>query len=266
MNWFDRLSLPEEWRNEVEKNAETFSPEYIKTQKDPIAYLKSSEDKMQSLLYALYLCDDCEKDYERRKIDKSIMLDSLNDIKLHSENYYRSNHGKKIGLDVIEWVYLTLKCEIYKLGRLQFQFTKALYDYEPFGVKKGEDAIAIHITRDVPLLPEECQKSYDWLERFLKQYFPDFDFKVFTAETWLLDENVQKFMKPTSNILKVMGEYTVVERRPDFNGLNFLFLFGATPENIDDYEAKTNLQMKVKEYVKNRGQMFVNYGYRLRKR
>jgi len=262
--WFEKLSLPEEWRAEVLNAVESFDADAISANEDPYAWLAAQDNKMLCLLYALSQCDNTAEFYRKKGIPDDILYATLAELKRYSVEYHKITGGEKIGILQIAWCGKVLKCLIYRLGRLQFEFREAMADWSKFNVKIGDKVLNVHIPNNGPFDPDSCAKSYAMSEVFFAKYFPEYEYKCYACNSWLLDETLKSMLKPTSNILLWAKEFEVVKSKEKYDSLIYLFVRGTTLEDVPNLKPVTSLQKNVVEHIKKGGKMYVSYGFRPR--
>ena len=68
-------------------------------------------------------------------------------------------------------------------------------------LKNGDPVINIHIPESGPLKPAACRDSMLRARDFFAEYLPDYPWKAFFCDSWLLDPQLPSILKPDSNIL-----------------------------------------------------------------
>ena len=239
MKWFDQLPFPRHWRDEVAKEAERFS-------------MNGEKTPMWDLLYALSRCDSLKARYEERGIGEDILMATLADIVVWSENQYLV-HGT-VGLSDAGWLEGHLDMKLIRLGRLQFKLEQAIASSEKFGLQEGDPVIGVHIPQGEPMRMDDVHNAYLLAQEFLPRYFPEHNYKYFTCGSWLLDHHFKDFLKPTSNILKFASEYEVIHWAPSNDAVRRLF------ELNPDKGPENSFQRNVRTFVENGGQTLEGYG------
>lgn len=239
MKWFDRLSFPAQWRQDVRAAAEDFR-------------LDQEHSPMWHLLYALSRCDALEKQYHSRGILEEILLATLSDLVIWAENHDLV-HGT-VGLLEPWWLEGHLNFELFRLGRIQFKMGTCSMDIPPYGLHRGKQIVEIHIPQGEPLNMDEVHKSYHMAKTFFKTYFPEYQYKYFICDSWLLDWHLKDFLKETSNILKFAAEFDIVHYKPSNDAVRRLFELNPHkgPENT--------FQKNIRTFVENGGQLLEGYG------
>lgn len=194
--------------------------------------------------------------YAQKGIPDSIFLDTMSDIKIWCEN-----NGNK-GLNNYGWIKNHVCFELFRLGRLQFQLyeckNKTLnYKKLPFGY--GEKLIYVHIPQGERLDTERCKASFRKAETFFKKYFPEYEYKWYFCESWLLFEGNKNFMAENSNILAFASlfdhRYSV---RIDEQAIERIF--GKRQLFKRNYPESTSLQRRAKKYMLSGNRMGIGIG------
>ena len=73
-------------------------------------------------------------------------------------------------------------------------------EWEPV-LKPGDPVINIHIPESGPLKPQACRESLFGARDFFDRYLPDYPWKAFMCDSWLLDPQLKAILRPDSNIL-----------------------------------------------------------------
>lgn len=255
--WYDVLNFPKEYDPMFEKilKREDISEKLLEK---TTAELRETGDFELSLIYALLKCEDLEKKYEEKGISRKIFTDTIEDIKIWTIDCY--DRTSVFGLEHIWWLSFHLELRLFKLGRLQFNFTKALANCEEEGLKEGDNTVSVHITRDEPFTPEKWEESFHIAGKFFKEYFPEYNYRFYTLSSWFLSPDLKFLMKPDSNILKFQKLFKIIKVDESDLMLGFIFKWGTKIENIDEVEIKTSLHQNVKDYIKAGNKLHNGYG------
>lgn len=194
--------------------------------------------------------------YKTLGIDDKIFFDTLDDIRIWCEN----NDNK--GLKNYNWIKNHISCELFKIGRLQYQLctikSKMLkYNLLPFDY--GEKVIYVHIPQGEKLIYADCVESLKMAKEFFAKYFSDYNYRFFFCESWLLyGENFQ-FMQTSSNILQFSSLFDVVYSC-DHDEQAIERIFGKRCFNKKKYPENTTLQRNAKSYMLNGSKLGVGIG------
>ena len=130
------------------------------------AELEEIGDREACLIYALSKCEELEKKYSEAGISNEIFMATISDIKVWTLDYY--DRTNIFGLDQVMWIERHLAFTIFKLGRLQFEFSPSLVDCPEKNLKKGDNTLVIHITRNEPFTPEKWEESFKIAKEFFE--------------------------------------------------------------------------------------------------
>lgn len=238
LTWFDRLSFPRQWRQEVEEAAHI--------------YTGSPQTSMEHLLSALYRCDALAQAYTSKQIPDAILYDTLSDLLIWVNNHVLV-HGT-VGLLEPWWLEGHLNFQLFRLGRLQFKMGHSTLENEHYGLHKGDPVIEIHIPQGEPMPIEAVHASYGQAKDFFARYFPEHTYQYFICDSWLLDWHLQEFLKESSNILQFAREFDVIHTTPSDDAVRRLFELNPNkgPEN--------SFQKKLRTFTENGGQLLEGFG------
>jgi len=263
--WFEILQFPEEWKEEVLSNAEKFDVSDIEKNEKPFTFLHELENKMPCLLYSLYKCEDFYNNGRAKDIPDSILISTLQEVRRHAKTYNETTG--KIGNRQGKWMNCITSGKLYCLGRLEFEMRGAKYDFPDLSVTKGDEVLNIHIPKtDTPLSEDEYMRSFELAEEFFPKYFPDYKYKCFMCDSWLLDNTLKKFLKPTSNIVKFMDMFKIVNNTESDSAVRIAFRKPLTVEEAINITPKTSLQKGLREHIINGGKLYCSCGFMPKKK
>lgn len=237
------LSLCEKRKNKINKLAKRC------TQHDFSAL--AHQNDLMKLAVCLTCAKHTKEQYNRLKISDDIFYDTMSDIRIWCEN-----NGNK-GLKNYAWIQNHLKSELFRLGRLQFQFytcNNPLYDYSRLPFNKGEKTIFVHIPQGERLIYSDCVNSLKAAKAFFAEHFPDYDYKFFICESWLLYEDNWRFMKSGCNILQFQSLFDIVMSSTD-DRQAIERIFGKRRLIKKNYPENTSLQKSAKKFMLDGGKM-----------
>ena len=210
-----------------------------------------------TILAVIVCClESMHEKYKELNIDDKVFFDTISDIKIWCEN-----NGNK-GLKNVGWIKNHLRCELFRLGRLQFQIYKCEnktlnYDLLPFNY--GENLIYIHIPQGERLVYADCINSIKEAIAFFDEHFSNYNFKYFFCESWLLYCDNWLFMESSSNILQFSTLFDVVYSVDD-DRQAIERIFGKRRIIKSAYPQQTSLQKNVVNFMKNGGRLGVGIG------
>ncbi len=174
------------------------------------------------------------------------------------------------GLDLQWWLVPHFLGALYALGRLQFHLYHLRVgiagpafwpDTDEPGFRKGDATLGVHIPATGPLVPSECDVSFDLARAFVKRHFPEHDFRVATCTSWLLDEQLADYLPADSNIVRFQRRFTVVDGATD-DGRDILrFVFDRVPKSIDDLPQRTTLERAIVSHLRSGGHWKTRTGW-----
>ncbi len=176
---------------------------------------------------------------------------------------HRRRHGTP-GLDLATWLALHFRGTLYQLGRLQFQrdrlnevLGRAVAEAGlPCG--PGDPALNIHIPRFYgPLSPTACDDSLRQAGRFFAQHFPQERYAVATCHSWLLDEQLARYLPAESNILRFQRRFRIahVPQAPDDEEI-LGHVFVRVPDRLDELPHRTTLDRAMVDHLRTGGHWY----------
>lgn len=131
-------------------------------------------------------------------------------------------------------------------------------------LKYGDPVINIHIPESGPLTQEACLDSLCRARDFFAEYFPDYAWKAFCCETWLLDPQLADILPEKSNILAFQrGAYLVPYGGPADTVFRCFGIRGAR-DGVDSVQPQNSIQRALSQFLKNGGRFHTGAGFLLR--
>lgn len=257
LSWAEKLGFSQEWLDKISE----FSPaiEAIVPFDNKNKVLFAKKDMMLNLVCYLNYCDIAEEFYKAHNIPLNIMFDTLLDIKIWAYRYKEIFGG--FGVKEINWLHNNIECNIFRLGRLQFKFGKAMLFSKKYNLRMFEDILEIHIPRGDRLVFKDCLDSFDQAKTFFKKYFPDYKYRHITCGSWMLDNIVlPKILPAESNIIAFQNSFNIIFRVRSYDCIRFVFGEHKNKKNLDDFECRTSFQTKLKENICSGRPSYVGYG------
>ncbi len=255
--WYEKLGFPKEYDADFEKALEE-----IKIS-DAISidnYDLGSTDGKRNLLSFLFMCEALEKKYKEKGIDEKILLDTLRDIVIWT-NVWSGVKGETY-LGELGWLVNHLKMKLFRLGSLEFMMGSSHADCPELGLKKGDNILEVHIPHDSSFSAEDCKSSFDAAIEFFAKHYPEFKFNHFTCHSWLLDTELKKLLKPSSNILGFQNMFTIIdgaENEADA-ALRYVFDWNTTRINLRNKYPVSSLAENMKKHVLLGGKLYERIG------
>ena len=254
--WYKKLNFPACLDEEFER---VLQDTEIKPEAKIENYDTSNQNGKENLVNYLYFCEALEEKYKAKSIPEAILLETLKDIVIWTKTW--SKIKGELYLGELEWLKRHLQMRLFKLGRLQFCIADSEFEICEKQIKKGDAVVEVHIPEGEPLLNEECIKSLDNARGFFKQYFPEYNYSLFTCHSWLLDSSLEEFLDYESNILKFAKLFTIARQDPSDALLGYLFRWGIKREQIQECTPKSSLAEKIKVAAQNGRVFYESLGY-----
>lgn len=199
-------------------------------------------------LYVLFACDNFDiftdslnlkstnvtSLYNNKAALEQIYFDTMSDIKIWQEVYRRQTG--KIGLTEALWVANSIKGNIFRLGRLQF---------EPDAVG---NIVHIHIPEGKKLDIDDCKRSIILAGKIFSEY------KECDCSSWLLSPNILPLLDEDSGIRKFQSLFNIEYINYDFPQASQRVL------GEYSYKSTSSLILRLKEYIKKYGDPGIGYG------
>lgn len=239
-NLISKLELfLEEKAKEVERLA-------VRCETDSFSCLKG-KGKMMNLAVILFLAVRVKEKYSEKGISDEIYYDTMGDIKIWCEK-----NGDE-GLEKYGWLKNHVSFELFRIGRLQFQFYRCnnkTLKYKKLPFSYGEKLIYVHIPEGEKLEKERCIDSLRMADVFFADFFPEYSYSHYFCESWLLFERNRDFMSPCSNILSFMSLFDI-RYSMNIDAQTIERVFGKRRIIVNRYPEKTELQRRLKSYIKS---------------
>lgn len=168
--------------------------------------------------------------------------------------WHMHDEDGKVWMDTLNgefvWHISILNATNIKLGRLQFYPMYASQDYPQVGVKQGDHLIGFHIPACGPLTPESCLDAFDRARKFCATREPAWEFSHFFCRSWLFNPVYQKYLAPTSNIVRVQKLGIITSYRDESReAIRRVFTFGH--EDVNTPNPRSSMQKAVQQILKN---------------
>lgn len=223
------------------------------------------------LAFCLLQAEKAYGAYRARGIPDTVYYDTMRDITVWVNTLKREEN--LVGVAEISWLRHSLYLNMFRIGRLQYQFftTNHLLSGLParakLPIQSGEPVLNIHIPEDGRLLLADCHDSLSKAKAFFARYYPQYDYKGFVCDSWLLDCHNPDFMHPESNIVQFRTLFDAVyQTAAPFNEITRR-LWGeltGSKAKIAEFPENTDLQKRTKAYLLGGGKTGNGYGFILK--
>lgn len=188
-------------------------------------------------------------------ISDRVYYDTMRDITVWCGNCARP------GLRNTAWLVNHMRLELFQIGRLQFQmapfYSPSFADCPPV---LYDGVLHVHIPQGAPLLADDCKAALRSAAAFFQTYFPDYAYRAFVCESWLLFPGNARFMEDSSNILKFASLFHLCASKPfDLQGYDRIFGLRAPR-----FAHRTSLQKRALRYILRGGRLGTGFGYILK--
>lgn len=177
---------------------------------------------------------------------------------------HRRRHGTG-GLHAPWWFSLHARGLLYDLGRLQFERTRlgettgvGVHAADP-ATRPGDPALGVHIPEyKGPMTPEACDASFARAREFFPRHFPGEAYRVATCHSWLLDDQLARYLPAGSNILAFQRRFHLLHRFEHSDVL--AFVFGAEA-GADPLPRRTGLERAIADHLASGGRWYGRAGW-----
>ena len=240
--WYRALSFPEEYDSEFYKALQNYAiPPEIRIETYPYDTMGGKWD----LLAFLYMCEQTEEKYRNKGICLKILLDTLSDIVLWCKEWSRIKG--ELFLGETGWLANHMSLQLFQIGRLQFCMETVPEEFAHYGMTPGEHYISVHIPAIGPLTVAECMKSFNMAREFFATYFPEVNYTYFSYNSWLLDDTLQAYLPPDSNILQFAKLFSPVAWKESDGLMRYIFGSDTTRENLPACQCSSVFAKKIKD-------------------
>ncbi|NQU44643.1 DUF5596 domain-containing protein [bacterium] len=130
----------------------------------------------------------------------------------------------------------------------------ALSDWKEV-LRKGDGQLAVHIPATGPMTFEACGRSFDAALAFFRQHFPDFNWRVFTCESWLLDPQFEEILKPESNVVQFQKECYLYPLTSANDTQMWERVFGKRIVQMADAPRDSSMRRAIVEFIEQGGRL-----------
>lgn len=203
------------------------------------------------MIFALDLAQEMKKIFDKRGYAPHIFIDTAMDFR------YKLDECKTVydvwGTFVSAWYPIFYTGNLIKLGRLEYEICDFDYDMEYTGggitLKKGDPVLSVHIPSSGPLTEELCFESYKLAYDFFKDMHGDKPL-VLICHSWLFHHSTEKVLSPSSNTVRFIHDFDVVEQEDTDSFHDKWRVFGAGASKSDaDLPEDTSMQRAYKKYL-----------------
>ena len=252
-----------EWREEHPAECAHYSTALMKGKPKKLRKANAVA-KLAAVLAAL---PSTYADYAERGIPDEIFFDTFRDISVWCENGYKQ-YGEK-GLNNVKWLARHLTMRLFRLGRLQFEFSRfvvipnaGLGNILKCPYRQGKKCIAVHIPQGEKLDYARVLDSFKQADEFFTEFYPEYRYRVYNTVTWLLNPEFAEVLGSDSNIARFGMLFTLLGRAPDCD-MNERRVFGYEKDRAH-YAPRNALQLYTLNRIEAGLPLWSYNGYRPR--
>lgn len=130
-------------------------------------------------------------------------------------------------------------------------------EYERY-LSAEDDVISVHIPANGKLAEDLVIDSFKQAKKFFDDHYPDYTFKSFMCSSWLLDKQLEKLVKPDSNIRKFQKLWTTVMGTANWYSIYWHVFDTVKIVPYEELEPKNSFQQTLLDFVKVPGNTLYN--------
>ncbi|MFG3702647.1 acyltransferase domain-containing protein [Micromonospora sp. NPDC047620] len=158
------------------------------------------------------------------------------------------------GLHTQDWLTFHFRGAVYSLGGLHFERQRIWFDAEPQAgasvPRRGGYALGLHVPAGT-LSPNMVEDALRTARGFFARHFPDEDYRFATCVSWLLDEQLQEYLSPDSNILRFQRRFHLIPASGGNDNVTMVeFIFKRPMSDLDGLPCVTTLQRAVVHHIR----------------
>jgi GNAT domain-containint protein/N-acyltransferase family protein len=199
--------------------------------------------------------------HAEREIPEDVTWWTLRDVGLQVANY-EVRTGRP-GFDGAFWVWPHFRGEAITVGRLQYDRRRVPDDATGgLASRGGAPALGVHIPALGPLTPEACDESLSRAPGFYAKHFPEERYEVGICESWLMDDQLLRYLPSTSNIARFQQRFALADgwsRLADDDVVRFAF--GRLPDDLSELPQDTTLERALVAHLRDGGHWYFRRGW-----
>lgn len=258
--------------SKIEKSVKKASLDNIKPIKNAYRFNRE-KNAVFSLAASLIIANRIHEKYLEKGIPDYIYYDTMGDISVWVKTAEREKNV--CGLLELSWIRHSIFMNMFKIGRLQYQFYKTDYfrsglydkDIKSAVIPNQSSVLNIHIPEGGRLDINECKASLLDSRNFFAEYYPNYDYKGFVCDSWILDPKNGEFMAKNSNIFKFKDIFDCVVPTRFSNSEIQRRIWGTQTSDKNKmlgFCEDTDLQHRTKQYLLSGGKTGNGYGFILK--
>ncbi len=130
---------------------------------------------------------------------------------------------------------------------------------------KNDPVLDIHIPAGENMTMEKCADSINYSIKFFAKYFPDKDYKGWACSCWFLDNQLEKILPESSNIIKFQRElYLYPVKAGGEESYRRIFGERGIKDGIENIPRKSSMQKAVASFLEQGGKLRSGGGFFLK--
>lgn len=209
-------------------------------------YAAAEEGLVLLRLYLQWL-SDAKANYDALGIPPEYFRSSMQDLSIWCEDFLQK-HGFP-GFREWAWVGRSLRLEVIRIGRLQFEPSRFSQDVilEDSSFPAGTPVLEVHIPAGEPLDPAGVLDSMTRAPVFFKTYFGK-SYSLFHCHSWLLSPSLKELLPEQSRILQFQNLFTVYQTDSEERQAEDR-VFGFLSDDPHAYPETTSLQKALRNHM-----------------
>ena len=211
------------------------------------AILGADEDNIKILACMLKASADVYEVYKGKGISDEIYFATMKCYTRFIDETYRMTG--KLYFDRYWWTTRQAGCHLFRIGELEYEMKHI-----------GDDiVIGIHIPSNVDFSPFAIDDSLASAKHFFAAYYRELSNAEYRCHSWLLDKQLRKMLKDSSNILSFQNRFEIFNEGEI--GTDFIeWLYNTKSTDYAMLPENTSLQRNMKKYILSGGVIRNAYG------
>ena len=203
---------------------------------------------------------DTKSRYDELGIPEEYFWDSMRDLPIWCEDCL-TRYGTP-GFKEWGWVGCSLRLEVIRIGRLQFQPNQLPRNvtWNSTHLPAGTPVLEVHIPAGEPLDPGAVLASINQAPAFYTKYFGK-QFSLFHCHSWLLSPSLKTLLPEHSRIIQFQNLFTIYQSDNEERQAEER-VFGFLSNDPQKYPETTSLQKAVKRYLLDGQEITMGAGMR----
>jgi hypothetical protein len=114
---------------------------------------------------------------------------------------------------------------------------------------KEDPVVSVHIPARLKLDEDICEASYERARAVFRQCFPEFDYKAFRCQSWMMDPQLRTLLGRDTKITRFQKKYIPYPCKSAGEGvLGFVFLKADKNYDLESLPEDTSLRRAIKKH------------------